>query len=80
MPETLGQHQRIRCVHAVDDTANVDIQRPVPVLQAQLVHLTADADARVVEHQIESAMLSMSILDHRPNSVTRRWRCVADRG
>src|SRR5262249_57240403 len=53
----LGQHDRVHGVHAVGDTAQVDVDHPVPVLKGELLDQTADRDARVVEHVVDLPVL-----------------------
>ena len=49
----LADHQRVRRVHAVHDAADVDVDDRVPVVEGELLGLAADADAGVVEQQVE---------------------------
>jgi hypothetical protein len=49
----LLDHQRVRRPHSVDDAVQVHVDDPLPVDPLHLVGRSADADARVVEHQVE---------------------------
>ncbi len=45
--------------------ADVDVDDRVPLVQRQQFGVTAPADARVVEHQVESAGTADHLVDHR---------------
>ena len=73
MAVTLLQHHRIGRRHSVHDAADIDVDDRVPLVQGEQFGVPAPADARVVEHQVQSAGPVHHIVDrllHR--------RCVSD--
>jgi hypothetical protein len=47
----------------VDDAAEVHVDDPVPVLEAVVLRLAADADAGVVEQEVEAAVAAEALRD-----------------
>lgn len=62
---TLAQHLRIGGRHTVHDTADVDVDDRVPLVQREQFGVAAPADACVVEHQIQSAGAVHHFVDRR---------------
>ena len=59
----LPHHQGVRRGDAVHDTANVDVDDRVPLVQRQQFGVPAPHDARVVEHQVEPACAIDDLVD-----------------
>jgi low temperature requirement protein LtrA len=58
----LVQHQRVRGMRPVDDTFEIDVDHPVPVIERQFLNQAADGDAGVVEDEVEPAVLGCDLV------------------
>ena len=54
VPVPLTHHDRVAGGHAVHDAAHVDVEDALPMGERDLVHLARDADAGVVDEQVET--------------------------
>ena len=58
-------HDRVRRLHAVDHTPQVDVDDPIPVRDPELEIVAADGDPGVVEDQVETAVCGDCVVDQR---------------
>jgi hypothetical protein len=63
MAVTLAQHQWIRGMDTVHDALEVDLDHTIPVIQGQLLDQPGDRDSRVVEDQVQPAVISRDLID-----------------
>jgi hypothetical protein len=55
MPESLRHHDPVGSLHTVNDPLEIDIHDKVPVINAVMVDITANADSGVVKHVVKAA-------------------------
>src|SRR5262249_58610072 len=70
--EPLTQHQRIGRLNAVDGSAEIDVDHPVPDLDRVVAELAAHGDAGIVEEVVEAALLLGDPLDQTFHAVEVR--------
>jgi len=63
MPEPLPKHDRIGGLHAVHDTAQVDVQDAIPVFEFVVTSLPHDANSRDVENVVQASRALKLVLD-----------------
>ena len=61
--EPLAEHDRIGGLYAVDDTAQVDVQNAIPVLELVKADLAHNANPRVVEDVVQTSLTAERVLD-----------------
>lgn len=63
MPESLGDHEGIGRLDPVDDSAQMDVEHVVPVLDAIQIRGAERGDARIVEQVVEPSRALMRLPD-----------------
>src|SRR5258708_136795 len=63
--ESLLPHDWLHRLHAVDDAGEIDVDPSIPILELVMLHLAADDDAGIVEHEIEPSAGAVCFLNDR---------------
>jgi hypothetical protein len=78
VPVALPDHVRVGRPDAVDDTHHVDVHDPLPVIGREVLDRAADPDSRVVEDQVDPAVIGHHAATSASNAGRRERPSAAD--